>query len=675
MKRSTRWLLHKNKRPYYVSGKPRSGKLDSQRDIAQLATYHEATAVLAKSGGNFDGLGFALGPDGNGGFWQGIDFDKVDENQLSDLVNLLPGYVEVSPSGKGAHAIGYGPEFRTLGSNGCGIEAYPGGRFFTVSKNIIRDGSLADLSSFVETQLKPIHKLKNRSSTNLDKSVTIDIHTLGELENALKFLDADNYQTWIDVGLALKTTGDQGKQFWLKWSANSPKFNEAEAMKKWESFQPDHTNYQSIFSKAKQSGWNRKNIKLRFNILRGSDLTSQPPMQWRVKGVLPKHGIAAIYGASGDGKSFLAFDLACALAGGINWFGSHVKQSPVLYIGLEGEAGFRARAMAWEHKNGCSIPEDLRFLLEPFQLNRSEDVSQLASLCPPGCVVIIDTLNRSAPGADENSSKDIGAVIEGAKRLQELINSLVILISHTGKDKSKGLRGHSSLFAAMDAVVYVNRDNTERSWKLEKSKDGRDGSEHRFKLEVMTVGKDEDGDDETSCVIEPIASPIGKQVKRLNPTQELGMSTFRTAAALYGKLDNEHNFLGLHSNDWRQEYYRKSPADTDDAKRKAFSRVRKFLVEENLLSVTNDVYRIAGFNAKVQNDLIAQQIKGEQDNATGQRQIQDVSEDVIPEIGTGQDTSLRGVPCPKDHEVINSSVVPNSTNAKPQSLPPTSRRS
>ena len=62
------------------------------------------------------GLGFALGADGTGNHWQGIDLDGVDSNPaLQLLADELPGYTETSPSGNGYHAIGYGKPFSGSG--------------------------------------------------------------------------------------------------------------------------------------------------------------------------------------------------------------------------------------------------------------------------------------------------------------------------------------------------------------------------------------------------------------------------------------------------------------------------------------------------------------------------------------------------------------------------------
>ena len=130
-----------------------------------------------------------------------------------------------------------------------------------------------------------------------------------------------------------------------------------------------------------------------------------------------------------------------------------------------------------------------------------------------GAVVILDTLNRAAPGADENSSKDMGAILEAAKALQRLTGGLVVLVHHTGKDATKGLRGHSSLFAALDAALEVTRTGDRREWALTKSKDGEDGLRHAFNLRVVSLGADSDGLPVSSCVVMPDDSVSRNQAR------------------------------------------------------------------------------------------------------------------------------------------------------------------
>lgn len=165
MTQAKRWLVWRNedgrKLPYYNNGKTRGkgGSLDDENDIKQLSTFDDA--VTAFNTGKYSGIGFALGEDGEG-YWQGIDLDKVDENNLSSLANQLPSYVEVSPSKNGFHAIGYGKQFEKLGSNGTGTEAYSCKRYFTVTGEKVR-GEICDVSEFVADVIKPIHEVKNNS--------------------------------------------------------------------------------------------------------------------------------------------------------------------------------------------------------------------------------------------------------------------------------------------------------------------------------------------------------------------------------------------------------------------------------------------------------------------------------------------------------------------------------
>ena len=166
MLEAARWLLWKyqhrlgggkpSKVPHYANGKQRGRriKLDSPEDVAQLVSYGEALASF--EAGGYDGIGFALGQDGSGNFWQGIDLDGIEAAGLGHIAEGLLGYVETSPSGKGLHAIGYGRPFRVLGANRSGIEAYCSGRFFTVTGQRVR-GEICCLADYIEQILAPIH--------------------------------------------------------------------------------------------------------------------------------------------------------------------------------------------------------------------------------------------------------------------------------------------------------------------------------------------------------------------------------------------------------------------------------------------------------------------------------------------------------------------------------------
>lgn len=258
---------------------------------------------------------------------------------------------------------------------------------------------------------------------------------------------------------------------------------------------------------------------MRYKLLSGANLYNAAPMKWMVRGVLPAEGLAALYGASGSGKSFLALDMGCAIASGAEWFNRRVTQAPVTYVCLEGEAGLGKRVKAWSLHHKMTAPNQLQFITQPFDL-LSNDVAELAKAVIAGGgangLMMLDTLNRASEGADENSSMDMGRLIAAAKRLQSLTGGLVLLVHHTGKDTSKGLRGHSSLYAALDGAIEVIKTDSRREWNVAKSKDDETGEAHQFNLEVVNIGLDDEGDEVTSCVAIPNYS-MDKDMRRALP--------------------------------------------------------------------------------------------------------------------------------------------------------------
>ena len=260
---------------------------------------------------------------------------------------------------------------------------------------------------------------------------------------------------------------------------------------------------------------------MRYKLLSSEALYNAAPMKWIVRGVLPEMGLSALYGASGSGKSFLALDMGCAIANGdTEWFGRRVNKAPVTYVCLEGEAGLGKRVKAWSLYYKKSVPDTLQFITQPFDL-LSNDVAELGKSIIAGGgangLVMLDTLNRASEGADENSSVDMGRLIAASKRLQSLTGGLVLLVHHTGKDITKGLRGHSSLYAALDGAIEVIKTDSRREWSIAKSKDDVSGEAHPFNLEIVNIGLDDEGDEITSCVAIPNHSFDGELRRTLPP--------------------------------------------------------------------------------------------------------------------------------------------------------------
>lgn len=255
----------------------------------------------------------------------------------------------------------------------------------------------------------------------------------------------------------------------------------------------------------------------RFTLLSPADLAALPPLRWRVRGVLPDTGQAALFGPPSSGKSFLALDLLGALAEGRPWFGHTVTSCACIYVALEGEAGVSGRVRAYITKN-TTPHERLRVVLSPLDIRRADDRRELVAVIREagmaGGVLCLDTLNRAAPGADENDSREMGEIITAMKALQAELGGLVLVVHHSGKDSSRGLRGHSSMLAALDAVIEVTRDGERRTWSLAKSKDGEDGKANSFRLDVVELPPDAEGWPVSSCVIQQ-EEPAADAVRRV----------------------------------------------------------------------------------------------------------------------------------------------------------------
>jgi hypothetical protein len=224
-----------------------------------------------------------------------------------------------------------------------------------------------------------------------------------------------------------------------------------------------------------------------------------------IKGLFPRVGITVVWGPPKCGKSFWVFDAVMHVALGWKYRGRRVHAGAVVYCAFEGQTGFEARAEAFRQRY-LSADERVPFHLMPATLNLVKDHKALIAAIAeafgdqgPVCVVL-DTLNRSLEGS-ESKDEDMSAYIQAADAIREKFNCSVIIVHHCGVDGTRP-RGHTSLTGALDVQLKVSRDGDNRvRVEVELSKDGPQGEEILSELEVVEVGKDEDGEPITSCLV------------------------------------------------------------------------------------------------------------------------------------------------------------------------------
>ena len=251
-----------------------------------------------------------------------------------------------------------------------------------------------------------------------------------------------------------------------------------------------------------------------FELVHASDLACQHHAGgWAIKGILPAQGLGSIFGPSTSAKGFFALDMLVPVANSAPWQGHRTKQMPVVIVNLEGAASYPSRLKAYETKHGPIKGPVFVLNGSSFLLTDDAQIEELAAAIEAtgaaGGIVLIDTLACAGGAFDENSSEGMGAVIAGGKKLQQRVGGMVLLVHHTGKDATKGARGWSGLRAACDSEIEVARTELGRSLRLTKSKDGEDGLEWGFDLDVVQLGVDEDMDPITSCVVVEAAIPVG----------------------------------------------------------------------------------------------------------------------------------------------------------------------
>lgn len=220
-----------------------------------------------------------------------------------------------------------------------------------------------------------------------------------------------------------------------------------------------------------------------------------------VKGLLQRRSYAELFGQPGEGKTFVALDIAYHVAAGQPWMGRKVHAGTVLYLAYEGIGGMVKRAQALRQKYG---DKDVPLYVAGASFNLREPSGRqaaaqlLAELPDKPVLIILDTMARALMGGDENSAQDVGAFNSAIAALIESTGACVMIIHHSGKNKSAGARGSSALLGAIDTELEVD----EGAVTARKQRDIELTDPVGFKLVPMIVGLDEDGDEMTSCVVD-----------------------------------------------------------------------------------------------------------------------------------------------------------------------------
>ena len=547
--------------PYYVNGSKRRGTMGSEQDRKHLVTFDKAREYAAKH--NYSGVGFCLMPEF--GIVAG-DFDncvahsgELDQGVHPDVLALTAGtYAEYSPSNCGVRAF-WRSESQGNGKDAhgepFGFEVFSTKGFVTFTGCMLHQTELLAAENHV-AQITPEvvglikHRLIDRPAVTIDQddpASVLEAYTpaqnvdTSEAAALLQALDPSmSYDNWIAVGMALHHEFDgngAGLTLWDTWSANSKdKYTDGLCQVKWESFKTN-TNRANITLATlrhlvKQSQAQQVAAKAVAITEEGTDPLA--PIQaaefasrtidteYLIKDFLPKGELSVVYGQPGSGKTFAVLDMCMAVANDTPWRGkeeSRVTQSSILYVACEGGSGFRKRLRAYEQHFNRDLAQAPFYVIDASPnmmdiatvnrvLEHATDIDNLG-------VIVVDTLARALHGGDENSSQDLGTLINHCTHLYRETGASVLLVHHSGKAKAAAMRGHSSLQGAAYCVIEVKEEPTYRTLKVEKLKDGEANAVYPFQLFPVTVGQNDLQEDIVSCVVQYLdAAPKPVELSR-----------------------------------------------------------------------------------------------------------------------------------------------------------------
>jgi hypothetical protein len=259
----------------------------------------------------------------------------------------------------------------------------------------------------------------------------------------------------------------------------------------------------------------------------------------------------------------------------------------VLYIAGEGHGGIGARIKACKINHQTEDGAQIYVIRYQLNLRSSADDFNLLMQSIDDLIertgielrlVQIDTLARAFGGGNENDSQDMGAFIHNAGRLQRKLDCALMVLHHSGKDQTKGLRGHSSLLGAVDTQLELLKlEQTERKdgvagqgiITISKQKDGQDNLKFGFEMVNIDINQGVDKglglDENVSLAVKENQEMIDEQYKAppkppsrsgAGGVQKVALDALHKAIGEHGEMrviDNKRN-KSIHVEQWREAF-------------------------------------------------------------------------------------------------------------------------
>jgi hypothetical protein len=253
-------------------------------------------------------------------------------------------------------------------------------------------------------------------------------------------------------------------------------------------------------------------------LLTPSQILTMPEPDWLIDGWIPTSTLMMTYGAPGSYKSFVALDQAIHIANGLDWQGQPTQAGLCLYIVAEDVQGQQYRQRAWSEHHGAVVSEEnMRYYPAALNLldkNAVADAVRWVKTAKP-VYIVVDTLHRSTPGANENDSKEMGAAIDACCRMRDASDGgSVNFLHHTDKSGER-YRGSSALEGDTDVIVKLTKSGLSVVLAQEKMKNG-EPLKMSLDLDLIDLGKDSKGRAIDSLVVTASRDVLSYPKRHLN---------------------------------------------------------------------------------------------------------------------------------------------------------------
>ena len=203
-----------------------------------------------------------------------------------------------------------------------------------------------------------------------------------------------------------------------------------------------------------------------------------PELRWLITDLWSHGAVGIVGGEPKCCKSFLALDLAIAVAGGVPCLRRFVVPDPgrvLLYAGEDAPCVVRRRLEGIAAAAGVALPElDIQVITAPtLRLDVDADRRNLACtvdhLKPR--LLILDPFVR-LHRIDENASGEVAPLLAYLRTLQRRYGVAVLLVHHAKKGASgtrggQALRGSSEFHAWGDSNLYLRREGDDLTLSVE----------------------------------------------------------------------------------------------------------------------------------------------------------------------------------------------------------------